>query len=73
MTMIMIPTMIPAKYEFNPGAAVAAASDYVVVAIIVAADTDVVVVAAMTVPLLVDLMIIKKVLLERKIKLRHRL
>jgi len=57
MTMIMIPTMIPTKFEFNPGVDVAAASDYVIVVadvvdvVIVAADTDVVVAAATPVPL----------------------
>jgi len=54
MTMIMIPTMIPTKFEFNPGVSVAAASDYVIVVVdvvIVAADTDVVVAAATPVPL----------------------
>ena len=82
--MLMIPTIIPAKFELNSGVAAAAASDYVivvvvaaatdvVVAVIVAADTVVVVVvvvAATPVPLL-DLTAIKKVLSEREIQLRH--
>jgi len=81
MTMIMIPAMIPAKFEFNPGVAVATASDYVivivivavdnvVVVVVVATDTDVVVAAATSAPLLVDLVAIKKVLSKRRIQLR---
>ena len=65
----------------KPGGAVAAASDYViiiavvvvadvVVAVIVAADTDTDVAAATPVSRL-DFTVIKKVLSERKIELRH--